>query len=104
MSTPNPRGPRPQYTEEFKADAVAMVTELGKSRSQVAEDLQVSASTLGRWVATATGTTGTGRGSHNKPADPNSADPDQLARRINELEAENAFLKKAATFFARESE
>ena len=63
MSTPNPHGPRPQYTEEFKADAVAMVTELGKSRSQVAEDLQVSASTLGRWVATATGITGTGRGS-----------------------------------------
>lgn len=106
MSTPNPRahrGPRPHYTEQFKADAVAMVTELGKSRAQVAEDLQLNPSTLGRWVAAATGTTGRGRGSHNKPADPTSTDPDQLARRVAELEAENAFLKKAAAFFARDT-
>lgn len=59
--------------------------------AQVAEDLQVSTSTLGRWVAAATGTTGCRRGSHNKPADSNSTNPDQLARRVAELEAENTF-------------
>lgn len=73
------RGPRTRYTEELTADAVAMVTELSKSRSQ---------------VAAGTCTTGRGRGSHNKPADPNSTDPDQFARWVAELEAENALVKK----------
>lgn len=85
---------RPRYTEQFKADAVAMVSELGKSRADVAADLNVSAFALGRWVAAATGTVGTGRGSHRKPDAPDSTDAAQLARRVAELEQENAFLKK----------
>ena len=106
MSTP-PTGARKtstRYTEQFKADAVAMVTELGKTRAQVAKDLGITGSTLGRWVAEATGTKGTGRGTHKKPVDPNSTDPEDLRRRVTELERENAFLKKAAAFFAREQQ
>lgn len=55
-----------------------------------------------RWVAKATGTIGTGSGSHKKQADPTSEDPEQMRKRIAELEMENAFLKKAAAFFAKE--
>lgn len=93
---------RRKFSEEFKADAVAMVTELGKSRAQVARELDVGESVVGRWVAKATGTQGSGRGSHMRHADPDSTDPDQMRLRISELEKENEFLKKAAAFFARE--
>ena len=100
MST-TPR-PKRQFTAEFKADAVRMVTELGKSRAQAARDLEINESTLGRWVAQAVGTEGAGRGSHMRAPDPDSGDPRELARENARLRQENEFLKKAAAFFARE--
>lgn len=99
MSTPRIKR---QFTSEFKADAVRMVTELGKSRAQVARDLDVNESTLGKWVAQATGTQGTGRGSHMRTPDPGSDDPREMRRELERLRQENEFLKKAAAFFARE--
>lgn len=100
MST-TPR-PKRQFTAAFKADAVRMVTELGKSRAQAARDLEINESTLGRWVAQALGTEGTGRGCHMRAPDPDSDDPRELARENARLRQENEFLKKAAAFFARE--
>ena len=98
-----PRRPRREFTSEFKADAVAMVTDLGKSRAEVARDLDINESTLGRWVAKATGTEGTGSGSARRAsADANSDDPAEMAKEIARLKQENAFLKKAAAFFAKE--
>jgi transposase len=38
------------YTEEFKREAVKLVTEQGLSRAQVARDLGISADTVARWV------------------------------------------------------
>ena len=67
MSTPRPRR---EYSAEFRADAVRMVTELGKPRSQVARELELNVSTLGRWVATEIGTLGTGRGSARRAPSP----------------------------------
>ena len=95
------RRARRSFTDEFKADVVAMVTELGRSRAEVARDLDLTESSVGRWVAEATGTTGTGSGSHRRAADPDSDDPFELRKRIAALEDENAFLKKAAAFFAQ---
>ena len=62
----------------------------------------MSSSSLGRWVAKAEGTLGTGSGSHMRAADAASQDPAEMAKRIKELERENEFLKKAAAFFATE--
>lgn len=101
MSTEDKR-PHRVYDEKFKADAVAMVTDLGKPRAEVARDFEIAESTLGRWVAKATGTEGTGRGNYRKPAEMGSDDIVQLRKRNAELEQENAFLKKAAAFFAKE--
>ncbi|TXI51858.1 transposase, partial [Mycolicibacter arupensis] len=64
MTTTSPRRDRRSFTDEFKADAVAMVLELGRSRADVARDLDINESTLGRWVAKKLGTEGTGSGSH----------------------------------------
>lgn len=100
MST-TPR-PKREFSDEFKADAVRMVTELGKSRAQAARDLGVNESTLGKWVAKATGTAGSGRGSHLRAPEPGSLDPVELAKENARLRQENEFLKKAAAFFARE--
>lgn len=101
MTTKNPR-PRREFTPEFKADAIAMVNDLGKSRAEVARDLDINESTLGRWVAKANGTEGTGSGSARRTPDPDSGDPTEMAKEIARLRQENAFLKKAAAFFAKE--
>jgi transposase-like protein len=50
MSTQAGRKPRRSYSPQFKAEAVAMVVELGKSAAEAARDLEVNESTLGRWV------------------------------------------------------
>lgn len=50
MSMPRPSR---EYSAEFKADAVRMVTELGKPRARVAKELDLNESTQGRWVARA---------------------------------------------------
>jgi len=89
------------FTDQYKADAVAMVTELGKSRAQAARDLGINESTLGKWVSKAIGTEGSGRGSHLRTPAADSTDPAEMQRRIALLEQENAFLKKAAAFFAK---
>lgn len=100
MTGSSPGSPRRVFTEQFKADAVAMVTELGRTRAEVARDLGIAASSLGRWVAEATGTVGSGSGSHRRVPDPASGDPHEMRREIARLREENVFLKKAAAFFA----
>ncbi|WP_211188988.1 transposase, partial [Gordonia asplenii] len=96
------RRERRSFDDKFKADVVKMVVELGRSRAAVARDLDLAESSVGRWVAEATGTIGSGSGSHRRAADPDSDDQFEMRKRIAELEEENAFLKKAAAFFARE--
>lgn len=43
-------GHRPPYAAEFKAEAVHLVRESGKSVSAIAKDLGVSVDTLYAWV------------------------------------------------------
>ncbi|WP_341268598.1 IS3 family transposase [Gordonia malaquae] len=87
--------PRRVFTDEFKADAVAMVTQLGRPRAEVARDLGIGESTLGRWVASATGTAGAGSGSNRRAPDLAGDDPNEMRRELARLREENAFLKKA---------
>lgn len=47
MSSSPPRSRR-EFSPDFKADAVRIVTELGRSRAQVARELDINKSTLGR--------------------------------------------------------
>jgi len=41
---------RRTFTDEFRAGAVSLVLEKGKTMAQVARDLDLTQSTLGRWV------------------------------------------------------
>lgn len=90
---------RRRYTPEFKADAVQLVVQAEQSIAQVARDLEINESSLGYWVKNY-------RQKHRESA---AAPLPAEAARIARLEAENrrlaeenAFLKKAAAFFAKE--
>ena len=88
-----------RYTPEFKEQAARKVVDNSLPIAQVARELGINDTTLGFWVKDY-------RKKH--AADPLPVDmPDQerireLERRNRELEMENAFLKKAAAYFARE--
>jgi transposase len=88
-----------RYTPEFKEQAARKVVDNSLPIAQVAREIGVNDTTLGFWV----------KDYRKKMAgQPLPADmPDQerireLERRNRELEMENAFLKKAAAYFARE--
>ena len=87
------------FSPEFKEQAVRKVVDNSLPIAQVARELGINDTTLGFWVKDY-------RKKH--ASDPLPADmPDrermrELERRNRELEMENAFLKKAAAYFARE--
>ena len=83
------------HTEEFKREAVRLAKTSGLTRKQVAADLGIGLSTLGKWI------------SAYRPeaaADLPSADllkeVEQLRRENRVLKEERDILKKATAFFA----
>ena len=93
---------RRQFTEEFKADAVKLVREGGRSVGRVAKDLDLTETALRDWVRRAEIEAGEG-----PPGALTQAEREELVklRRENKrLQMEREILKKAAAFFAKESE
>lgn len=87
------------FTDEFKAEAVALVESSGKSIGRVAKDLGLSQATLRYWVEKAAPKEG------DAPAlklDERS-ELSYLREENRVLRMERDFLKKAAAFFAKES-
>lgn len=74
-----------------------MVLELGKSQAEVARDLEIGESVLGRWVRKA-------RGLDDPATSAAATDVTRLQAENERLRKENEFLKKAAAFFAKESQ
>ena len=102
------------YPPEFKADAVALyLSDPARTIASVAKDLGVNRETLRLWVkqARAEGTAGPKRqGPVKRPATgPLSSDDvleeenKQLKARIRELELERDILRRAAKYFAGET-
>ena len=90
---------RRKFSPQYKAEAVQMVVQPGRTIAAVARDLGIHETTLGNWVS---------RWNDEHPKTEAEDTPVDRAR-IAELEAEvarlrmeNEFLKKAAAFFARE--
>jgi transposase len=105
------------YTEEFRQDAVRLLERSGRSYTQVSADLGVSYWTLRNWYKDLHMGKRSKKGSSGKAA----AAPvsgETLEEKVKRLERENALLrkendslqmdrailKKAAAFFAKESE
>lgn len=88
---------RRTFTDEFKRDAVALVTEQGYSQTDAAKSLGVNPNLIGRWKNELAKTA--------SESSLESAEKQELLRlrkRVRELEMEQEILKKASAFFAKE--
>ena len=94
-------GKQKSYTPEFKEQAAKRVVESTppKTIAEVAREIGVNDTTLGFWVKAYR------KKIAGQPLPSGMPDGErirELERRNRELEMENAFLKKAAAYFARE--
>ena len=97
--TPKARRARRQFTEEFRAGAVRLVTDEHRGIIQVARELDLSESALRLWVERSRADHGKGR-----PGVLTTAEREELARLRKEnriLQEERDILKKATAFFAK---
>ena len=95
------RQPTRRFTEDFKREAVRLWEESERSQREIAEDLGVGISTLCKWAKRY------GSQQPTEVVDTAESPEDELKRlrkRVAELEMEREILKKAAAFFAKESE
>ena len=88
-----------RYTAEFKEQAARKVVDNSLPIAQVARELSVNDTTLGFWVKAYRKKLAKEPLPQDMPAQERIR---ELERRNRELEMENAFLKKAASYFARE--
>ena len=93
------QGKRRQFTDEFKAGAVRLVLDEGKSVAQVARDLDLTPSSLAGWVKQARADRSKGKTGLTTDE---RAELARLRKEVRQLEMERAILKKAAAFFAKE--
>lgn len=93
--------PRRLFTDEQKAEAVNIVKQSGKPISQVAQEMGLTESALRKWVKQSQ--------TNQQPrieGELTGTEQQELAmlrRELKRVKMERDFLKKAATFFARES-
>ncbi len=98
----NQKRKRPNYTKEFKQDAIKLATEQGYSCPEVGRRLGIPTSNVSRWVR------------QNRQDQQGLSDGGvtrremeveirRLKKENKRLEMEREILKKAAAFFAKES-
>lgn len=93
------RRPRRQFDDEFKAQAVRLVLDEGKTVGSVARDLDLTETALREWVSRARADRTGGKTGLT------TAEREEVARLRKEnriLREEREILKKAAAFFANE--
>jgi transposase len=98
MADTPPRRPRRRFDEEFKAQAVRLVLDEGKSVGSVARDLDLTETALREWVNRARADRTKGKTGLT------TAEREELTRLRREnriLQEEREILKKAAAFFAK---
>jgi len=90
---------RRKYTDEFKDEAVKLVTEQGYRITEAARNLDIHDSLLRRWIKD--------RSPEGKEKSPETgklqAELKRVKRENERLRMEREILKKAAAFFAKES-
>lgn len=97
---------RQSYTREYKLEAVRRATEEGRSVPQVARELGIRTDLLRSWKRQSEGRAGQDAqdvfpGQGNVPGE--EGEVRRLRRELAIARQEVEFLKKAATYFARES-
>lgn len=93
---------RKEYSPEFKAESVRLVTEQSYNVSEAARNLGLSRDMLARWVREhKDGASESFPGKGNLT--PENAEIHRLRAENKRLRQEREILKKAAAFFAKES-
>jgi transposase-like protein len=85
---------------EFRREAVELVRRSGRPLREIAVDLGISTETLRMWMGQADVDGGRREGLTSEER----TELRELRRKVKTLEQEREILKKAAVFFARESE
>jgi transposase-like protein len=101
MTLPNRR----RYSQDFKIGAVKMVTEQGFTINEVARRLEVDRKSVTEWVTKFA--PGFDPSKSHDPAEDPKAMADhlrQLRKENDRLKLENAILKKAAAYLAKEDQ
>lgn len=93
----NMANPAAKYTDELRRETADYVISTGRPISECCRELGLNSKTVNQWVIKR-------RRELSGQPDPKAEDRElrEARKRIRELEMENAFLKKAAAFFARE--
>ncbi len=101
MSKSETKRTRRVPTREFKAETVQLVQAGGRSVVQVARDLGLADSMVRVWVKQAE--VDAGRGAIGALTTAEKEELSHLRREVKVLRMEREILKRAATFFAKES-
>ena len=101
MSKRETKRVRRVHTREFKAETVKLVRSGGRNASQVARELGLADSLVRSWVNQAEVDAGKGPAGALTTAE--KEELSHLRREVKVLRMEREILKRAATFFAKES-
>lgn len=93
-------GQRRKFSAEYKREAVAMLESPGVTVNQIAAELGIGATVLGRWRRELRQESAQAFRGNGRPRDENLA---LLRRELARITKERDFLREAAAFFARTS-
>jgi transposase len=100
MSQEGVMGQRRRFSAEYKREAVAMLESPGVTVNQIAAELGIGATVLGRWRRELRQESAQAFRGNGRPRDENLA---LLRRELARVTKERDFLREAAAFFARAS-
>jgi len=99
LEKPMTKRNRRTHTPEFKREAVRMVEETDKTIAQVSKELGIGSNLIGRWKRELADS-----GFKPGPAgDDKDAEIRRLKAELRDLKEDHDILKKAATYFAKNS-
>lgn len=85
---------RREFSAEFKAEAVRLVTSGERTQAEAARNLGIGSSTINKWCRESVQT---GKSAENRDSD----EVTRLKAEVRRLKLEQEILKKAAAYFAK---